>query len=213
MTERRELISTAGLVEREVRPGIRDGIATAVIVTRRTFSADQDDLWNAVTTAERIGRWFSPISGDLELGGRFELQDNASGTVEACSEPEWFSATWEFDDAVSWIEVRLTPTENGTVLELHHEAPLDPETWQNFGPGAGGVGWDLGLLGLDTHLDSTQPVDDHLAEEFSLTACGADFVRRSTLAWADAALAYGDPKSEAIEAAERTIAFYTTNPE
>lgn len=211
LSESRRAITAADLVEREVRAGNRNGVPTTVIVARRTYSTGQADLWNAVTTAERIGRWFSPISGNLELGGRFQLQDNAVGTIEACSEPESFSATWEFDGTLSWIDVCLTPAQSGTVLELRHEAPHDPDRWREYGPGAGGVGWDLGWLGLDQHLDQVHSVDEQWADEFLLTQSGVDFVRHSALAWAEAAVAYGDRKGEAHDAAERTIAFYTAD--
>ena len=55
--------------------------------------------------------------------------------------------------SVSEVELRLTPTgEGATTLELQHTAIVPEDTWAMFGPGAVGVGWDGGMLGLALHL-------------------------------------------------------------
>jgi uncharacterized protein YndB with AHSA1/START domain len=74
----------------------------------RTYGAAIEEVWDACTNAERIPRWFLPVSGDLRLGGHYQLQGNAGGTIERCDPPKSFFATWEFAGQVSWIEVRLT---------------------------------------------------------------------------------------------------------
>lgn len=206
-------VTTAGLVTREVRSGSRDGAPTKIAVARRTYSTDQADLWDALTNAERIPRWFLPISGELHAGGRYQLEGNAGGVVERCDEPESFAVTWEFGPTVSWLEVRLTPDGGGTRLELLHESPVDPGFWEQFGPGAVGVGWDLALLGLGLHLDSGAPVDPEMATAFPVSPEGIEFARRAAAGWADAAVADGDEAGAAHEAAERTVAFYTTQPQ
>ena len=66
-----------------------------------------EDLWDVLTNAERIPRWFLPISGELELGGRYQLEGNAGGVITACEPPLHFTVTWEFGRDVSWAEVRL----------------------------------------------------------------------------------------------------------
>ena len=38
------------------------------------------DLWEALTSAERIPRWFAPVSGDLRLGGRFQVYSGLPST-------------------------------------------------------------------------------------------------------------------------------------
>ena len=40
-----------------------------VVQLSRTYDAPIDDVWDALTNAGRIGRWFLPITGDLKLGG------------------------------------------------------------------------------------------------------------------------------------------------
>jgi uncharacterized protein YndB with AHSA1/START domain len=206
-------VATAGLVTREVRSGSRDGATTKIAIARRTYSADQADLWDALTNAERIPRWFLPISGSLEPGGRYQLEGNAGGVIERCDEPESFAVTWEYGQMMSWLEVSLTPAGDGTTLELAHEAPVDPDMWGQFGPGAVGVGWDLALIGLGLHLESGAAVDRAQGEAFPTSPEGVDFVQRAATDWADAAVADGDERGAAHEAAERTVGFYTTAPE
>lgn len=203
----------AALIRREVRTGERDGRSTKIAAARRTYSADQHDLWDALTNPERIPRWFLPVEGDLRVGGRYQLVGNAGGVVERCDGPSSFAATWEMGDMVSWLEVTLTPAADGTELELVHEAFVDPDLWGQFGPSAVGIGWDLGLLGLGMHLASGESVDPELAANFLTRPDGIAFARASAAGWADAAAADGDDPVEAREAAERTVAAYTAVPE
>ena len=44
-------------------------------------------MWDACTDPERIGRWFLPVSGDLRLGGRYQLEGNAGGEILRCEPP------------------------------------------------------------------------------------------------------------------------------
>ncbi|WP_024804509.1 SRPBCC family protein [Nocardia sp. BMG51109] len=205
--------AVAGLVTREVRTGHRDNTPTRIAVARRSYPTDRDDLWDALTDAERIPRWFLPISGELRLGGRYQTEGNAGGVVEQCEPPESFAVTWEMGDQVSWVAVTLTPADDGTVLELVHEAPVAPDFWDRYGPGAVGVGWDLSLMALGLHIASGEPVDPEAGLNFPLTPEGLSFVRVAGTGWADAAAADGDDPAAARAAGERTIAFYTTNPE
>ncbi|MBF6338272.1 SRPBCC family protein [Nocardia abscessus] len=203
----------AGLVTREVRTGSRDGTPTRIAVARRSYPTDQADLWDALTDIERIPRWFLPVSGDLRVGGRYQTEGNANGVVEECDAPERFTVTWEMGPQISWLTVRLTPAGDGTELELLHEAPVDPEFWSQYGPGAVGVGWDLALMGLGLHLSSGAPVDSAEALAFPVTPEGVAFVRKAALGWADAAVDDGDDPAEANAAALRTVDFYTIVPE
>ncbi|WP_280402552.1 SRPBCC family protein [Nocardia carnea] len=203
----------AGLVSRQVRTGERQGMPTKIAIAERTYATDPDDLWNALTDAGRIPRWFLPISGELSVGGRYQLEGNAGGVVEECEPPKRFAVTWEMGPMISWLEVRLDPAAEGTTLELVHEAPVDPDMWKQFGPGAVGVGWDLGLMGLGLHLDSGAAVDPAAALEFPTTPEGMMFVRAAATGWAEAAIADGDDPALARPAAEATLAFYTVIPE
>ncbi|GAA3234343.1 SRPBCC family protein [Pseudonocardia petroleophila] len=83
-----------------------DGEEARVATIARTHPTD--DLWEACTTAERISRWFLPVTGDLRRGGRYQLEGDAAGTVEECDPPHRFVATWEFAGGTSRITVSLT---------------------------------------------------------------------------------------------------------
>lgn len=204
--------AAAGLAAREVRSGSRDGEPTKIAIARRRYPASQADLWDALTSPERLPRWFLPVSGDLRTGGRYQLQGNAGGVVERCQPPESFAVTWEFGGTLSWLAVTLTPDGEHTVLELAHEAPVDPERWEQFGPGAVGVGWDLALMGLGLHLSDGAAVDPREAAAFTASPDGAQFIAAAAAGWGGAAAADGEDPAAAQRAAARTAAFYTPAP-
>ncbi|GAA2299054.1 SRPBCC family protein [Glycomyces scopariae] len=205
-------ITAARMVAREIRTGEREGAATKVLVARRTYRAEQADVWDALTSPERLPRWFLPVSGDLEVGGRYQFEGNAGGLVERCDAPDSLSATWEFGGQVSWMTVNLSKGEGGTVLELVHEAVVDPEMWRQYGPGAVGIGWDGSLYGLGVYLETGTPLD---AAEFEAWMTGPDGVAFARLAgggWAQAAVDDGDDREAADAALENVVAFYTVAP-
>ncbi len=206
-------VGVAGLVAREVRSTTRDGVPTKTAVARRTYATDRADLWQALTDPERIPRWFLPVAGDLVVGGRYQTQGNAGGVVEHCVAPSTFSVTWEFGATISWLTVSLTLADGGTVLELVHEAPVDPVMWDQFGPGAVGVGWDLAMIGLHLHLGGGAAVDPAEGAAFPTTPGGRLFVERAATGWAEAAIADGDPAEAARAAGAATTAFYTGEPQ
>src|ERR671916_1426814 len=189
MTSMIDPVVTAGLVTREIRNAERDGAPNKVAVARRTYDADRADLWDALTDPERLPRWFLPISGDLEEGGRYQLEGNAGGVVDTCRKPEHFAVTWEFGGQVSWLQVNLSESDGGTTLELVHEAHVDPDMWAQYGPGATGVGWDLALMGLGLHLSTGQAFDPAESEKWSLSPEGVEFARQASTGWAEAAIA------------------------
>ena len=76
-----------GAVSRELTTREHEGRPARVLVASRLYDTTIEDLWDALTTAERLQRWFSPISGDLRLGGRYQLEGNAGGEITACEPP------------------------------------------------------------------------------------------------------------------------------
>ena len=198
-------------VERRVgERTIPAGQARTVTVTR-TYDTTPEDLWDACTRAERIARWFLPVSGDLREGGRYQLEGNAGGTIERCDPPRAFDATWEYGPMMSWIELRISPADDGRArFELHHIALVDDGGhWERYGPGAVGVGWDLGLLGLARHLESGEAVDPKAFEAWTLSDEGRAFVAAASADWGEAAIAAGADPDAARAAAGTTTAFYT----
>jgi len=197
-------------MDRRVASGSRDGQETAIVRAGRTYATDALDLWNALTTPERLSRWFLPVSGDLRLGGKYQFRGNAGGTIEECVEPERIGVTWEFGGGVSWLTLRLLPQADGTRLELEHEAPLMPGFSEVYGPGAVGVGWDGGFLGLYIHLGdpggAKPPESD---TQWPMSPEGKAFYGAAALAWGRADAAAGTPEEEAMVRAETTRRFYT----
>ena len=186
----------------------RDGRPAAAVTLSRGCGATVDDLWDAVTNRERIPRWFLPVDGDLEPGGRYRLEGNASGAITACRRPSHFALTWEFGGDTSWVDVGLADDGAGRPrITLTHTALLSPH-WDEYGPGATGIGWEMGLLGLVLHL--AQPAAPKLDEAaFAASPDGRAFITGSGEAWGRAAAEAGTAPAVASAAAERTIAFYT----
>ena len=198
-----------GAVTRGVESRIHDGRPANVVIAARTYDTTVEDLWDAITTKERIPRWFLPISGELRLGGRYQLHGNAGGTITRCEPPRAVGMTWEYGGTMSWVEVRLEPTSDGRAhLELEHIAHVDP-MWDEFGPGATGIGWDMALAGLANHIETGTAVDPREAMAWLGSENGKEFVRGSSEGWCRAAIAAGTDEAVAKAAAARTTAAYT----
>ena len=189
---------------------VETGEARTVLL-RRTYDAGVADVWDAVTSPERIARWFMPVSGELKVGGRYQLEGNAGGEILECVEPERLRVSWLYgpDPGFSEVEVRLTP-ESGerTVLELEHVAVVPDDFWDQFGPGAVGVGWDLGLYGLALHL-AGGALSKEEAATWHTTPEGSAFITGSGEGWGEAYAASGADQETATRTTVATIAFYT----
>ena len=190
-----------------------DGVPARVVQGARGFTAGAGDLWGAVTDVERIPRWFLPISGELALGGRYQLEGNAGGTITRCDRPDGFDVTWEFAGQVSWVAVGLEPDGDGARLTLRHIMPKDEAGeahWAQYGPGATGVGWDLACCGLALHLArGGGRVDRSESDAWLASAAGKDFVRRCARDWSEAHIAAGEAPDTARAMAGETARFYT----
>jgi uncharacterized protein YndB with AHSA1/START domain len=202
-------------VKREVGARALEAGEARVVTVSQTYDTDVEDLWDACTNAERLPRWFLPVSGDLRVGGRYQLEGNAGGTVERCDPPRTFSATWEFGGQVSWIDVRVLPAqEGGARLELDHVAHVADDLWDTYGPGATGVGWDSALWGLANHLAANgATVDPAEVQAWSTSPAGVGFMTDSSDRWRAASVASGTDEVAAKAAADRTTAFYTGQPD
>jgi uncharacterized protein YndB with AHSA1/START domain len=197
-------------VRREVGSRVLEAGEARVITVSQTYPGTVDDVWDACTNPERIPRWFMPVSGDLRVGGRYQIEGNASGTIERCDPPNSFAATWELGGESSSIEVLLAEQPDGrTRLELKHVSHVTDEMWAQFGPGAVGVGWDLALSGLAQHLSGGEPVDPSQVAAWMASDDARQFMTGSSDQWCQASIAAGTPATEAQAAAERTTAFYT----
>ncbi|MBF8190269.1 SRPBCC family protein [Nonomuraea sp. K274] len=188
--------------QRELADGERK-----TVTLRRLYDADVEDVWQACTDAERLSRWFMPVTGDLRLGGTYQLQGNAGGEILRCEPPSLLRVSWLMGEnpGFSEVEVRLSAKDGGTLFELRHVAEVPPEFWDRFGPGSVGVGWDLSLLGLGLHLSGGEKVDE---STFHLTDEGRRYITASSEAWGQAHLAAGAPREQVAAATAATTAFY-----
>ena len=195
-------------VERTVSSLERDGKPARAVTVARSYKTTVEDVWDAVTSGERIPRWFLPISGELKLGGHYQLEGNAGGVITACERPSYLAVTWEFGGEVSWVDVRISDDgADQARLTLTHTAHLS-EHWSEYGPGAAGVGWELGLMGLALHL--VQPSAPRLDEAaFFVSPAGKAFIAGSSEGWGQASIVAGTDTGAALAAASRTTAFYT----
>jgi len=166
------------------------------VLLRRSYDAPISDVWDAMTQPERIKRWFLPISGELRVGGSFQLEGNAGGQILTCEPPSLLRVT--FGGPTSVVEVRLsTQGESETVLELEHTVPIE---MAQSGAGAlyVGPGWDGVLMGLDRFL-SGEAVGDPVAAANSHEA--QEFAKQSVYAWAAVVKGSGTATAEQLAAA------------
>ncbi|MFE1438708.1 SRPBCC family protein [Streptomyces sp. NPDC058739] len=176
----------------------------------RVFDVPLDDLWNACTSPERLPQWFLPLTGDLRVGGQYQLEGHAGGTIDRCDPPERLLATWEYEGDISWIELRLSPEGEGrTYFELEHLFDTVDEKWAEYGPGAVGVGWDMALVGLTLHLATGESVDGEQAMAWFGSTEGLSFITASGESWYTANVDSGEDPAVARAAADRNAAAYT----
>ncbi|MBS0335076.1 MAG: SRPBCC family protein [Proteobacteria bacterium] len=203
-----DVAEAVGAVVRKVEIRDHAGQPVRVVIASRAYETGVEDLWNAITDAERIPRWFAPVSGELRLGGRYQIQGNAAGTITDCEPPRRFAATWEFGGGMSWLSVTLEAEgAERARLTLEHMAPVDPH-WGQYGAGAVGVGWDLTLVGLGQHLAGSMG-----GAESGMAWAGSDegkaFMRRCATGWGEAEAAAGEDPAVARSRAKATAKFYT----
>jgi uncharacterized protein YndB with AHSA1/START domain len=181
-----------------------------VVTVSQAYDTDPADLWDAVTNIERIPRWFLPISGELRLGGSYQLEGQAGGTILTCDPPKNFTATWEFGGNVSWIDVSIeSDGPDRARLVLEHIMPVaDDEIWRQFGPGAVGMGWDSMLLGLALHLSTGEAVDPSFGQQWVGTADGRRFMTLSGEAWHAVNVAFGTDPVAARAMTDRCVSAY-----
>lgn len=192
----------------------RDGEDVAVVELRRSYPGTAEDVWGALTDPERLPRWFAPVSGELRLGGRYQVEGNAGGTVLACDPPRSFALTWEFAGATSWVDVEVTPDgDDRSSVRLRHTCGVDNDHWRQFGPAAVGIGWDLATRGLDLHLSTGASLDPGTEETWTLGPEGTAWVGECGEAWYRADVTAGASDGEARSRVDACVTFFTVLPE
>jgi uncharacterized protein YndB with AHSA1/START domain len=191
-----DILEHINAVQREVS---RTG-ETVTVLMRRSYQAEPAEVWDALTDPDRMKRWFMPVSGDLEVGGTFQLEGNAGGEILECEPPKRFKVT--FGGPNSLLELRLLPgADTSTELELEHSMSEPPA------PGGAGAlwvgpGWDGGLLGLALYVTGELPEETDPAE-MANSAEVISYNEQSVRAWIDAIRASGTTTDEDLTAAAK----------
>jgi uncharacterized protein YndB with AHSA1/START domain len=178
---------------------------------QRDFDTPIAAVWKACTDPDQLGLWFLDLSGDLRIGGEYQLKGNAHGEILACDPPYSLRVTWVFGEKptgidVTEVELYLSADEDGrTNLTLEHAVVVNPKLWNMYGPGAAGVGWDMSLLALGCHLHG-QVIGDRSAWKASTEI--RHFIGQSAEGWGTAHLAAGASPSGAASAVRNTTSFY-----
>jgi uncharacterized protein YndB with AHSA1/START domain len=175
------------------------------VTLSQTFATTATDLWEACTTPERLARWFEAVEGDLREGGRYRMTDSGTvGTIEVCDAPRTLALTWEYDGDVSRVRAEIAEAAPGHVTLTVSHTGDNNDYWRQYGPAAGGSGWDAAFLGLAMTLaDPTVTLDDVMAVAAGST--GESFIEPIAAAWAEAHRAAGAPADETEAAAARAV--------
>jgi uncharacterized protein YndB with AHSA1/START domain len=212
----KDVLDELAAAHREMGKGTVPAGEAYTVELRRRYDAEIEDVWDAITSPERLPRWLKPVTGDLRLGGTFELEGMGHGEILRCDPPRLLKVSWLYGpDADDWpgtseVEVRLAPgTAGDTEFELIHAAVVGEPSFPTYGPGAGGVGWDLALLTL-ARLLADEQIEN--LDEFEKSPEGREFSRRSAAAWGQAHLAAGGDPEQVAAAVEATTKFYVPDP-
>jgi uncharacterized protein YndB with AHSA1/START domain len=193
---------------RTVEVGTESDPHVRTLTVTRLFDISSDSLWNASTRANELTRWFLPISGTLYEGGRYEIQDTASGLIRECRPKTFVSATWEYGPDTSWLELRFVPRNSQTELTFKHIAHVTVSQWTQFGPGALGIFWDLAFMRLADYLAGALQHDRSDMMSWAVSIEGYKFMLLSSQAWCAANISAGADPAWAQQAADRAMTAY-----
>jgi uncharacterized protein YndB with AHSA1/START domain len=202
-----DILEHINAVQREVS---RTG-ETVTVRMRRSYQAEPEELWDALTDPERMRRWFWPVTGDFKVGGTFQLEHNAGGEILECEPPKRFKVT--FGGPTSLLELRLVAGAGAsTELELEHSMSEPPA------PGGSGAlwvgpGWDGGLLGLALYVDGDLAEDSNPVELADSPEV-ISFNEKSVRAWIEAVRSSGTTSEEDLaEGAKISMAQFAPGTE
>ena len=89
---------------------------------------------------------------------------------------------------------------------------MSDDHWEQFGPGAVGIGWDLGLVGLSVHLRTGEPLEPGQGNRWAASEEGRRFMAPASEAWCRANIVSGEDSQVARAAADRGSQAYLAVP-
>ena len=144
-----------GATERETGQREIGGQAGCSVRIRRSFPAPVGEVWSACTTRSRIDTWFLPVTGELRVGGTYQLESYAEGEIIRCEKPGFLSVTMAIQGAPGEAQLRLRENGEDTVLEFEHTMAADAALWSAIAPEIGSA-WEVALKYLERHLRGEQ---------------------------------------------------------
>ena len=125
-----------------------EGEQTVTLV--RSYPAAAEEVWNALTTPERIARWYGTIVGTppRAVGDEFEVEIGEGmvrrAVLESCAAPSGLSYTWWSGDGdPGLVTIRLDAiADDETRLTVQHDR-LRPHRMTQYGGG-----WEQNLVAL-----------------------------------------------------------------
>jgi uncharacterized protein YndB with AHSA1/START domain len=137
---------------------MRSADGKGVVRMEGRYDTDIDDLWSALTEAQRLARWIAEVEGELRLGGTFRATFTSSwegpARVDVCEPPRRLLVTMNpglEDETV--IEAELTPDGDQTRLVIEERGLLVEAL------PAHGAGWHAHVEDLAAHLAGRQRTD------------------------------------------------------
>ena len=211
-----DIIREIEAIQREVGEGqLPAGVGRAVRA-QRDYDAPIEDVWDALTNPERIGRWFLPISGDYRVGGHYQFEGNAGGEILACERPHRLKVTWVYGEVTSDADVSESKCgyrrADGERRDFSSSTPRSSPRTVGRSSGRVPSAW-AGTWGCSGSrcICSGGSIDDPMA--WQLSAEGREFATRSSEAWGEANRGCGRRSGEAARGVANTTAFYAPDPD
>jgi uncharacterized protein YndB with AHSA1/START domain len=118
----------------------------------RTLAAPVDEVWDALTSPERLARWLAPGTVGTGASGTVRLDFGEGGLVAgrvlSWEPPSLLEYEWRFaGETESVVRFELSSTGDETLLVLDHRA-LAEEHAAGYS-----AGWEAYLASLSDHLE------------------------------------------------------------
>ncbi|MGY5763950.1 SRPBCC domain-containing protein [Brachybacterium sp. DNPG3] len=168
-------------------------------------------LWPLLTTVEGLATWYGPVTGALREGGSLALADGTRAHVLEVASPHRIALAWDRGHGEEPLLIRVDPEDDGTAaLRIVHELTMPRAVFEERGPGAVAVGWEVALLRLAAATDgwrATCMADvPHPEPAWLSTPDGAEHLRAWAVRWAAEQLAAGVDEEAVRRGEEATVA-------